>query len=101
MAASVFVAVQLYHTLTPLLEKLGVRCALLTASTKAKTRRSILEQLAAGEIALAIGTHALLSPAISYQTLGLVVPDAQRWEPRVRTRTCSSCPQRPSRARWR
>ena len=25
----------------------------------------------------------------------------RRWAPRVRTRTCSSCPQRPSRARWR
>ena len=60
-----------------LLEKLGVRCALLTASTKAKTRRSILEQLAAGEIDLAIGTHALLSPDISYQNLGLVVTDEQ------------------------
>ena len=59
------------------LESLGVRCALLTASTKAKTRRSILEQLAAGEIDLAIGTHALLSPDISYQNLGLVVTDEQ------------------------
>ena len=77
MAPTEILAEQHYHTLAPLLEKLGVRCALLTASTKAKTRRSILEQLAAGEIDLAIGTHALLSPDISYQNLGLVVTDEQ------------------------
>lgn len=53
MAPTEILAEQHYHTLAPLLEKLGVRCALLTASTKAKTRRSILEQLAAGEIDLA------------------------------------------------
>jgi len=77
MAPTEILAEQHYHTLAPLLEKLGVRCALLTASTKAKTRRSILEQLAAGKIDLAIGTHALLSPDISYQNLGLVVTDEQ------------------------
>ena len=77
MAPTEILAEQHYHTLAPLLEKLGVRCALLTASTKAKTRRSILEQLAAGEIDLAIGTHALLSPDILYQNLGLVVTDEQ------------------------
>ena len=77
MAPTEILAEQHYHTLASLLEKLGVRCALLTASTKAKTRRSILEQLAAGEIDLAIGTHALLSPDISYQNLGLVVTDEQ------------------------
>ena len=77
MAPTEILAEQHYRTLAPLLEKLGVRCALLTASTKAKTRRSILEQLAAGEIDLAIGTHALLSPDISYQNLGLVVTDEQ------------------------
>ena len=77
MAPTEILAEQHYHTLAPLLERLGVRCALLTASTKAKTRRSVLEQLAAGEIDLAIGTHALLSPDIAYQSLGLVVTDEQ------------------------
>ena len=77
MAPTEILAEQHYHTLAPLLEGLGVRCALLTAATKAKTRRSILEQLAAGEIDLAIGTHALLSPDIVYQNLGLVVTDEQ------------------------
>ena len=77
MAPTEILAEQHYRTLAPLLEELGVRCALLTASTKAKTRRSILEQLAAGEIGFAIGTHALLSPDVSYRDLGLVVTDEQ------------------------
>ena len=77
MAPTEILAEQHYHSLAPKLENLGIRCALLTASTKAKTRRSILEQLAAGEIDLIIGTHALLSPDVSYSSLGLVVTDEQ------------------------
>ncbi len=77
MAPTEILAEQHYKTLAPLLEGLGVRCALLTASTPAKTRRSVLEQLQSGEITLAIGTHALLSPDVQYRRLGLVVTDEQ------------------------
>ncbi len=77
MAPTEILAEQHYKTLAPLLEGLGARCALLTASTPAKTRRSILEQLADGSLALAIGTHALLSPDVVYRDLGLVVTDEQ------------------------
>jgi len=77
MAPTEILAEQHYKTLAPLLESLGVRCALLTASTPAKTRRSMLAQLQDGEITLAIGTHALLSPDVQYQNLGLVVTDEQ------------------------
>ena len=77
MAPTELLAEQHYHSLAPLLENLGVRCALLTASTTAKTRRSILQQLQSGEIDLAIGTHALISADVAYQKLGLVVTDEQ------------------------
>ena len=77
MAPTEILAEQHCKTLAPLLEGLGVRCALLTGSTPAKTRRSILAQLASGEIALAIGTHALISPDVQYQNLALVVTDEQ------------------------
>ncbi len=77
MAPTEILAEQHYRTLAPLLENLGVRCALLTAATPAKTRRSILAQLASGEIALAIGTHALISPDVVCASLGLVVTDEQ------------------------
>ena len=77
MVPTELLAEQHYRSLAPMLENLGVRCALLTASVGAKTRRSILAQLASGEIDLAIGTHALISPDVSYQKLGLVVTDEQ------------------------
>lgn len=41
---------QHYQGLAPLLENLGIRCALLTGSTTAKTKRSITQQLESGEI---------------------------------------------------
>ncbi len=77
MAPTEILAEQHYHSLAPKLENLGVRCALLTASTKAKTRKSVLSQLASGEIDLVIGTHALLSPDVVYASLALVVTDEQ------------------------
>ncbi len=77
MAPTEILAEQHYHSLAPMLENLGIRCALLTASIAAKTRRSVLEQLQSGEIDLAIGTHALLTADVQYAKLGLVVTDEQ------------------------
>ena len=77
MAPTELLAEQHYHSTAPLLESLGVRCTLLTASVTAKTRRSTLRQLESGEIDLAIGTHALISADVQYQRLGLVVTDEQ------------------------
>ena len=66
-----------YQGLAPLLENLGIRCALLTGSTTAKTKRSITQQLESGEIDFAIGTHALITGGVAYRDLGLVVTDEQ------------------------
>lgn len=77
MAPTEILAQQHYGSLAPLMEGLGIRCALLTGSTPAKTKRSIAAQLAAGEIDFAIGTHALITEGITYRDLGLVVTDEQ------------------------
>lgn len=77
MAPTEILAEQHYRSLAPLLEPLGIPCALLTASTKAKERRALNERLQSGELSLVIGTHALLSPDVQYQNLGLVVTDEQ------------------------
>ena len=61
MAPTEILARQHYENLAPLFEKFGLRCALLTGSTKARERRDILENLALGSIDLCIGTHALLT----------------------------------------
>ena len=77
MAPTEILARQHYENLAPLFEKFGLRCALLTGSTKARERRDILENLALGEIDLCIGTHALLTEDVSYARLGLVITDEQ------------------------
>ncbi len=54
-----------------------VRVALLTGSVSAAQRRLLLEQLAAGEVDLLVGTHALISEAVAFARLGLVITDEQ------------------------
>jgi ATP-dependent DNA helicase RecG len=51
--------------------------ALLTGSTPAARRRDVLEKLAAGELGLVVGTHALIEPAVAFRDLALVVVDEQ------------------------
>ena len=77
MAPTELLAEQHYRGLAPLLERLNIRCALLTGSTTVKTKRSVTTQLATGEIDFVIGTHALISGGVAYADLGLVVTDEQ------------------------
>ena len=77
MVPTELLAEQHYRGLAPLLEKLNIRCTLLTSSTPARTKRSVTAQLASGEIDFAIGTHALISDSVAYADLGLVVTDEQ------------------------
>ena len=77
MAPTEILAEQHYKGLAPLLEKLGIRTALLTGAVKAKERRGILAALESGEVGAIIGTHALISADVAYHDLGLVVTDEQ------------------------
>ena len=77
MAPTEILARQHYETLSPLLARLGMTCALLTGSTRAKERRETLAALAEGRIDLCIGTHALLTEDVQYGRLGLVITDEQ------------------------
>ena len=77
MAPTEILARQHYENLSPLFARFGLRCALLTGSTRAKERREILAGLAGGSIDLCIGTHALLTEDVQYARLGLVITDEQ------------------------
>ena len=77
MAPTEILAEQHYKGLAPLLEGLGIPCALLTGAARAKERRAVLEGLESGRIQAVIGTHALISPDVTYRDLGLVVTDEQ------------------------
>ena len=77
MAPTEILAEQHYKGLAPLLERLGIPCALLTGAARAKERRAVLEGLESGRLQAVIGTHALISPDVTYRDLGLVVTDEQ------------------------
>ena len=77
MAPTELLAQQHYRSLAPLLEGLGVRCALLTGSLSAKARREIHSALEAGAVDFVVGTQALISQNVSFRALGLVVADEQ------------------------
>ena len=77
MAPTEILAEQHLRSLTRLFAGQGMRLALLTGSTPAKERRTLLAALAAGEIDLLIGTHALLEPDVAFHDLALVVTDEQ------------------------
>ena len=77
MAPTELLAEQHFRSLSPLLERAGLRTGLLTGAVKGKARKELLSALAGGEIDLIIGTHALLSDGVAYARLGLVVTDEQ------------------------
>ena len=77
MAPTEILAEQHYHSLSKLLEPLGVRVGLLTGSMTPKQKKILRDALSAGQVDLAVGTHALLSDATEFQNLGLVVTDEQ------------------------
>ena len=77
MAPTEILARQHYEGLAPLMEPLGIRCALLTGSHTAKEKRALAAGLAAGETDFVVGTHALITGGVEYGRLGLVVTDEQ------------------------
>ncbi len=77
MAPTEILAEQHYLTLESLLEKASLRTALLTGALSAAERRDTLSRLAAGELDLVVGTHALIQPDVEFHNLALVVVDEQ------------------------
>ena len=77
MAPTEILAEQHYQSLSKLLEPMGITVGLLTGSMKPKEKKLVREQLAAGEIRLAVGTHALFSDTTEFADLGLVITDEQ------------------------
>jgi len=77
MAPTELLAEQHARTLDALLAPAGIRVALLTGSVKGAVKKQLLAALAAGEIDLLVGTHALFSEGVVYHDLGLVIADEQ------------------------
>ncbi|MDR1585848.1 MAG: ATP-dependent DNA helicase RecG [Treponema sp.] len=77
MAPTELLARQHAENAAKLLEPLGLRIAFLTGNIKAAGRKELLKNLAAGDIDIVIGTHALFSRDLIYKNLRLVVIDEQ------------------------
>ena len=77
MAPTEILAEQHYASMEKLFAPMGLRTALLTGSMTVKEKRLVREAIAAGEVDLAVGTHALLSDATVFHNLGLVITDEQ------------------------
>ena len=77
MVPTEILATQHFKKIDELLRPLGVRCALLTGSTKALERKEIYTELTDGTINVVIGTHALIQSNVIFKKLGLVIIDEQ------------------------
>ena len=75
MAPTEILARQHFERLSPLVGALRLR--LMTGRDRAAERRATLADLAAGEIDILVGTHALFQDSVVFSDLGLAVVDEQ------------------------
>jgi ATP-dependent DNA helicase RecG len=77
MAPTEVLARQHAETIAPLADAAGLRVALLTGREKGRARTALLERLAAGEIDILVGTHALFQADVAFKDLAFAVIDEQ------------------------
>ena len=77
MAPTAILAQQHFHGISKEVEGLDIKVGFLTGAVKGKKRKALLEELAAGEIDILIGTHALIEDPVVFKNLGLAITDEQ------------------------
>lgn len=77
MAPTEILAEQHLATIRSFLGDLPLRVELLTGIVKGRRRREVLEGLAAGQVNILVGTHAVIEDTVQFARLGLVVVDEQ------------------------
>ncbi|MCH5311676.1 MAG: ATP-dependent DNA helicase RecG [Prevotella sp.] len=77
MAPTEILAEQHLATIKEFLGDMPIRVELLTGMVKGKRRQEALDGLAAGEINILVGTHAVIEDTVQFARLGLVVVDEQ------------------------
>ena len=77
MAPTEILAQQHYKSISESLSGLGIRVAFLSGSVKGRTRADLLRHLAAGDLDILIGTHAVLEDPVKFKKLGLSIIDEQ------------------------
>jgi ATP-dependent DNA helicase RecG len=77
MAPTEILARQHSQTIAQLADSSGIRVAILTGRDTGRARAATLARIAAGEVDLVVGTHALVSEDVSYKDLAFAVIDEQ------------------------
>ena len=77
MAPTEILAEQHFHKLIQWLQPLGVTVAWLSGSRKGRKRAAMLAQVASGQAALVVGTHAVIQDDVVFARLGLAIVDEQ------------------------
>ncbi len=77
MAPTEILAEQHFLSLRKLLEKSQFKVELITGATTGLKRRDLIARLAAGDIDLVVGTHALVQGTVNFRSLGLAIIDEQ------------------------
>ena len=77
MAPTEILAEQHHRKFTEWLEPLGVRVAWLAGGAGARERRQTLAAVAAGEVQVVVGTHALFQAKVEFARLALAIVDEQ------------------------
>ena len=77
MAPTEILARQHFATVAPLAGAAGIRLAILTGRERGREREEILSALAAGDIDLIVGTHALFQENVAFADLALAIVDEQ------------------------
>lgn len=77
MAPTELLAEQHWHTMHTWCSRMGITVVLITAGVKGKVKKETLEQIASGQVAIVIGTHAVIQEKIEFHRLGLGVIDEQ------------------------
>ena len=77
MAPTEILARQHFERIAPLAKSAGIRLAVLTGRERGREREQTLGQLAAGDIDLLVGTHALFQEGVEFRDLAFAVVDEQ------------------------
>jgi len=77
LAPTEVLAAQHYRNMEPWLRAAGISVGLLTGDTAPAERRALEASLSEGTLRVAIGTHALLSAAVTFADLRFVLVDEQ------------------------
>jgi ATP-dependent DNA helicase RecG len=77
MAPTETLAEQHFLTVEDLCAQLGVRVALLTSALPAREHTTVRQLIASGDVAIAVGTHALIQREVEFSDLAVAVVDEQ------------------------